>query len=82
MAADSDGPGRGVECVGIAQLADFVTQSHESLTMKGTSAQAADLYGLPLWMKVAFALGSIGGLRGHVRFGGNGTNLLTRAWYA
>jgi hypothetical protein len=35
------------------QLADFVTQTHESLMMKGMKAPAADLYyGLPLWMKV------------------------------
>lgn len=55
---------------GIVQLADFVTQTHESLMMKGMSAQAADLYyGLPLWMKVAFALGSIGGLVGSVLLG-------------
>lgn len=52
------------------QLADFVTQTHESLMMKGMSAPAADLYyGLPLWMKVAFALGSIGGLVGSVLLG-------------
>ena len=38
--------------------------------MKGMSAPAGDLYyGLPLWMKVAFAVGSIGGLVGSVLLG-------------
>lgn len=55
---------------GITQLFDFVAQTHDSLMMKGMSAPAADLYfGLPLWMKVVFAVGSIGGLVGSVLLG-------------
>lgn len=55
---------------GIVQLIDFVSQTHESLMMKGMSDSAADLYyALPTWMKLAFALGSIGGLVGSVLLG-------------
>lgn len=50
---------------GLVQLYDFVAQTRESLMMKGMSPTAAELYyGLPGWMKVAFAVGSIGGLAG------------------
>jgi len=50
---------------GIVQLFDFVTQTQSSLMMKGMSPRAADLYyGLPVWMKLAFAIGSFGGLIG------------------
>jgi hypothetical protein len=52
---------------GVVQLYDFVAQTRESLMMKGMSPSAAELYyGLPGWMKVAFAVGSIGGLAGSV----------------
>lgn len=52
---------------GLVQLADFFTQTRESLMIKGMSAEAASLYyALPLWMKLAFATGSIGGLAGSV----------------
>ncbi len=52
---------------GIAQLVDFATQTRASLMMKGMSAAAADLYyGLPVWMTLAFAVGSGGGLLGSV----------------
>lgn len=54
---------------GIVQLVDFVGQTHESLMMKGMSRSAADLYyALPVWMKLAFAVGSVGGLAGSVAF--------------
>jgi len=50
---------------GIVQLYDFVTQTQTSLMMKGMSPKAADLYyGLPIWMKLVFAIGSFGGLIG------------------
>ncbi len=50
---------------GLVQLADFVTQTQASLMMQGMSPAAAQLYyGLPDWMKLAFAAGSIGGLVG------------------
>ena len=52
---------------GLVQLTDFVLQTKASLTMKGMTPTAADVYyGLPLWMKLAFALGSFGGLFGSV----------------
>jgi len=52
---------------GLVQLANFIGQTRESLMMKGMSAPAADLYyGLPAWMKLAFAIGSGGGLIGSV----------------
>ena len=52
---------------GLVQLTDFVWQTKASLMMKGMSPAAADIYyGLPLWMKLAFALGSFGGLFGSV----------------
>ena len=48
---------------GIIQLIDFITQTQASLMMKGMSWSAAELYyGLPAWMKLAFAIGSVGGL--------------------
>lgn len=38
--------------------------------MKGMSAKAADLYyALPVWMKLAFAVGSGGGLIGSIALG-------------
>lgn len=52
---------------GLMQLADFIGQTRASLMMKGMSAPAADLYyGLPAWMKLAFAIGSGGGLIGSI----------------
>lgn len=52
---------------GLVQLTDFVLQTRESLMMKGMSPAAAALYyGLPVWMKLAFALGSFGGVAGSV----------------
>ena len=52
---------------GLVQLADFATQTHASLMMKGMTAKAADLYyALPVWMQVAFAIGSGGGLIGSI----------------
>ncbi len=55
---------------GIVQLFDFVNQTHNSLAMKDMSPAAADLYySLPDWMKVAFGLGSVGGLIGSVLLG-------------
>lgn len=50
---------------GLIQLADSVMQTQQSLMMKGMTPAAAELYyGLPVWMKLAFALGSFGGLVG------------------
>lgn len=50
---------------GLIQLADSVMQTQQSLMMKGMTPAAAELYyGLPTWMKLAFALGSGGGLVG------------------
>lgn len=52
---------------GLIQLQDFVMQTRQSLMMKGMSPAAAEVYyGLPLWMKLAFALGSVGGLVGSI----------------
>jgi hypothetical protein len=52
---------------GIVQLVDFVTQTRASLAMKGMTPSAADLYyGLPAWMKLVFAVGSVGGLVGSI----------------
>ena len=51
--------------LGLVQLFDFLVQTRASLMMKGMSPPAANLYyGLPTWMKLAFAVGSIGGLAG------------------
>lgn len=51
--------------LGLVQLADFVTPRQASLTMQGMSPSAAQrYYGLPAWMKLAFAVGSTGGLVG------------------
>lgn len=50
---------------GLVQLADFIMQTRESLMMKGMTANAAEIYyTLPVWMKLVFAIGSIGGLAG------------------
>lgn len=55
---------------GLVQLVDFIGQTRASLMMKGMSASAAELYyGLPAWMKLAFALGSGGGLIGSIALG-------------
>lgn len=57
----------GVACnaFGIIQLADFVTRTRASLLMSGMTPAAAELYyGLPIWMQLVFAVGSIGGLVG------------------
>jgi len=55
---------------GIVQWVDFVTQTQASLMMKGMTPSAAELYyGLPMWMKLAFAIGSFGGLIGSVMLG-------------
>lgn len=63
---------------GILQLVDFASQTHKSLTMKGMSVRAAELYyGLPIWMKLAFALGSIGGLVGSVLLGARRASAVT-----
>lgn len=52
---------------GLVQLADFVSQTEASLMMQGMSPAAAQLYyGLPIWMKIVFAVGSLGGLIGCV----------------
>lgn len=52
---------------GLVQLADFVGQTRASLAMKGMTPPAAELYyALPAWMKLAFAVGSVGGLSGSV----------------
>lgn len=52
---------------GLVQLADFVWRTRSSLMMQGMSADAAELYyGLPAWMSVAFAVGSVGGLLGSI----------------
>lgn len=55
---------------GIVQLVDFATQTQASLMMKGMTPPAAELYyGLPVWMKLVFAIGSFGGLIGSVMLG-------------
>ena len=52
---------------GIVQLLDFASQTQTSLMMKGMTQSAAELYyGLPAWMKLAFAFGSFGGLIGSI----------------
>ena len=52
------------------QLSDFISQTHESLMMGGMSSAAADLYyTLPVWMKAAFGLGSVGGFVGSMLLG-------------
>lgn len=52
---------------GVVQLADFATQTQASLMMSGMSPEAARLYyGLPFWMTIVFAIGSIGGVIGCV----------------
>jgi hypothetical protein len=57
------GLGAAWNAFGIVQLLDVIGQTQESLMMDGMSQAAADLYdALPVWMKVAFALGSVGGL--------------------
>lgn len=56
---------------GLVQLTDFLSQTRASLMMKGMSPAAADLYyALPIWMKLAFAVGSIGGLLGSIALAG------------
>ncbi|HTI30925.1 MAG TPA: hypothetical protein VL405_02250 [Sphingomonas sp.] len=60
---------------GLTQWVDFAFRTRSSLTMRGMSAAAADLYyGLPLWMTIAFAVGSGGGLIGCVGL------ILRRRW--
>ena len=50
---------------GIVQWYGFVTQTQAGLMMKGMTPSAAALYyGLPTWMKLAFAIGTFGGLCG------------------
>lgn len=50
---------------GIVQLVDFVTRTRTSLMMDGMPPAAAELYyGLPTWMQLVFAVGSVGGLVG------------------
>lgn len=59
--------GAGWNAFGVVQLADFATQTQASLMMSGMSPEAAKLYhGLPFWMTIVFAIGSIGGLAGSV----------------
>lgn len=52
---------------GLVQLMDFVSQTRQSLMMRGMSAATAELYyNLPAWMKFSFAIGSLGGLTGSI----------------
>lgn len=52
---------------GLVQLADFITQTRDSLMLKGMTVAAAELYlALPVWMKLAFTVGSVGGVVGSI----------------
>jgi hypothetical protein len=55
---------------GIVQLIEFIGRTHASLMMKGMTAAAAEIYdSLPVWMTLAFAFGSVGGMAGSVLLG-------------
>lgn len=56
---------------GLVQLADFIMQTRASLMMNGMTPNAVEIYyTLPAWMKVAFAIGSVGGLAGSLALAG------------